>query len=112
MSDYEKEPLIHIHSQDFWHGTAYLVGNTEGLCKLINALIEAIANKSASAQAELICNDGEGYTLKIVCSDNDGILSKLAVPYTGVDAKEDNPEIIHPSELHEYNRQKTDNLNN
>lgn len=106
MSKYEEEPLAHIYAQAFWHDDAFIVANTESLCRLANAIVEAIASKSGEGKAELICNDGEGYTLKIIRADDEDTWDKLAVPYTASDAMEDNLEAIHPTILDERISQK------
>lgn len=100
---FEESPLVHIHAPTFWHDTAHIVANTEGLCKLANAIIEAIASRSGEGTAELICNDGEGYTLKVIRKDDEETWNKLALPYTDSDAKENNPEAVHPAKLTNFN---------
>lgn len=96
--EFEEQPLMHIHAQAFWHDGAFIVGNTESLCRLVNAIIEAIT-LSKEGTAELICNDGEGYTLRIIRCDDEKTWDKLALPYTDPDAAENNPEAIHPAKL-------------
>ncbi len=96
---FEEQPLAHIHAQAFWHDDAFIVANTEGLCRLANAIAEAIASRSGEGTAELICHDGEGYTLKIIRKDDEQTWDKLALPYTDLIAKENNPEAVHPAEL-------------
>lgn len=97
MSRYEEEPLAHIYAQAFWGDDAFIVANTESLCRQAFAIVEAIASKTG--KAELTCIDGEGYTLKIIRADDEDTWDKLALPYTAPDAMEDNVGAIHPTIL-------------
>lgn len=100
-----KIPLLHIYSQEAWHDDAFIVGNTEGLKALRDAINQALkrqSNRSQSVSGPVSVSDGEYYTTVIVKIDTDWQEEEwreLAVPYTWEHAKERNEKAKHP---HDY----------
>jgi hypothetical protein len=70
--------ILNIYGQYSFHTNARIIGNTEGLNALANAIQEAI-NKGQSSTLEednrtnnpLFASDGEGYKIIIECHDDD-----------------------------------------
>lgn len=51
-------PFIHIYSAGQWHGDCFIVGNTEALKRLRDAIDKALAGHVADTHA--YAGDGEG----------------------------------------------------
>ena len=86
---------LHIYGQDCWHSEAFILGDTEGLKALRDAIDKALATGQGFASA--FVNDGEGFFTAIAQVDKD-TLDKLAVPYTDKDigAREHREEALWP----------------
>ena len=80
--------LLHIHAQPHWHAEAYIVGNSEGLKALRDAIDKALENGHAATphdEKPVFVTDGEGYVVHVVKNDDkwDGeSWNKAALPYT------------------------------
>lgn len=70
----------HIYAQQDSHGEAYLVGDTESLKSLRDAIDRALAKDSSSFETS--SEDGEGYNVLIVkLEENDPKWDDLLLPY-------------------------------
>ncbi|MBD2471433.1 hypothetical protein [Nostoc sp. FACHB-145] len=64
--DLSKEyPFIHIYTQHKPRQPVIIKGNTEGLCVLLNAIINAIAYPQTNGIAEVFCGDAECYQVLV-----------------------------------------------
>lgn len=89
-----------IHAQTCWHQEAYIIGNTEGLIELRDALDKAISEGESSINTMNV--DGEGYII-MMGRKEDAEMDNLNCGYT--DKTLYNPqsvEIKHPSQLLNY----------
>lgn len=94
-----KQRLLHIYGQSFWHEPAFIVGNIQGLRALQKAIEQAIdeavdVKNPGTASAECFTNDGEGYIVFVVCDE--GNFEKRALPYTDEAAREKSPDTHWP----------------
>lgn len=86
-------PTIHIYSQQAHHDDAYIVCTKEGL-RALRVMLD-VADVKGAATFPAMCNDGEGYDLHIIVTEREDI----ALPYTGVFAKENRGNVVWPWEL-------------
>jgi len=100
--------LLHIHAQEQWHGEAFIVGNTEGLKTLRDAIDKALeaGHGVTPKEAGVFVTDGEGFDVHIVKNDDDWeseSWNKAALPYTDEIAKGNTPhnddQIIYPWDI-------------
>ncbi|MBD2452427.1 hypothetical protein H6G76_36095 [Nostoc sp. FACHB-152] len=60
--DLPKEyPVIHIYAQQKPCQPVIIKANTEGLCVLLNAIVNALAYPQNNSTAEVFCGDAECY---------------------------------------------------
>ena len=78
MNEY---PVVHIYGQHSHHMEAIIIGNKEGLQRLVNSLNYALEKIDNTGVIEVFCNDGEGYSISIKMVSKD-VIDKLPVPYT------------------------------
>jgi hypothetical protein len=105
-----KEPpirLLHIYGQGSWHDNIEIVGNTEALQALAEAIRYALLDRNAETEA--FVTDGEGFHVKIMLYDKpwsgtDG-WSNVPVPYSDEVAKDrrDYSERIGPYKIWDEN---------
>ncbi|MGC8489629.1 MAG: hypothetical protein ACP5QO_15625 [Clostridia bacterium] len=91
-------PLLHLHAQAVWHDPAYLVGNPEGLRRLVHAITEALA-EGHSTSAEVFVNDGEGFQVRVICDASPwegASWTRRAVPYTDEPARQTDATRVWP----------------
>lgn len=82
--------LLHIYSQLSYHTPAFIIGSHEGLVALREAIDKCLASNDIAETPSVYVNDGEGYKVYIKkeeFDDAESLAAKLAVPYTGEDAK-------------------------
>lgn len=87
---------LHIHGQQSWHDSAYIVGTREDLIKLRDAIDAAIGLEKKIAM--FYVNDGEGYDVMIYRVD-EHTAGRLAVPYTEEMAAEHASDKVWPWDL-------------
>lgn len=58
-------PFIHIYPQRKAHQPAIVKANTEGLCVLLNAIVNAIAYPQTNGIAEVFDGDAECYQVLV-----------------------------------------------
>lgn len=58
-------PFIHIYAQQKPHQPVIIKANTEGLCVLLNAIVNALAYPETHGIAEVFCGDAECYQVLI-----------------------------------------------
>lgn len=94
------EPYLHIYSPQQWHDDAYIVGNTEGLIALRDAINRALGEERKGGLAAFV-NDGEGFYGAVVrVDDKSEKFDLLAVPYVGEEyAKENRENAIYPHRI-------------
>jgi hypothetical protein len=81
----ETFPQLHVYAQTTWHDDAFVVGNRQGL-EALRAAIDA-ALSGGAGQAQPFVNDGEGFDAHVLLASEED-MAKLAVPYTGDDARD------------------------
>lgn len=89
--------IVHIYGQEFWHGSAYIIGNRSGMIALREALDQALATQDAQT-ATVSVNDGEGYFLNVHVTDESEAM-EIALPYTDEVAKEKKPKARWPCQF-------------
>jgi hypothetical protein len=111
-----KIKLLHIYPQYQWHCEAYIVGNTEALTELRDALNRAIESGKAETTGKkdgVFVSDGEGYDVVVIPVNEpweSETWNKLMYPYSdpiasGYVINEKGEETgwgkdrIHPAEL-------------
>ncbi|MCC5639820.1 hypothetical protein LC593_29140 [Nostoc sp. CHAB 5844] len=66
MSELPKEyPFIHVYPQRKANQPVIIKANTEGLCVLLNAIVNALAYQETNGIAEVFCGDAECYQVLI-----------------------------------------------
>jgi hypothetical protein len=80
---------LHIYAQPYNHSDAWIVGDTEALIALRDALNKLIdpplfGDKDTLAGVKSFCNDGEGYTTLILKVEDDIVWDQLTLPYNEV----------------------------
>lgn len=77
--------LLHVYGQDHEHEDVFVVGNTEGLQALRDAIDRALA-KQDNVDADLVfAGDGEGYMVFAIVNNaewDEARWQKLALPYS------------------------------
>ena len=65
--------ILNIYGQAFYHQEARIVGNTEGLTELRDAINQAILTSKARTGNDdpLFASDGEGYEVIVDCQNDD-----------------------------------------
>ncbi|MBD2468809.1 hypothetical protein [Nostoc sp. FACHB-145] len=58
-------PFVHIHAQQKPRQPVIIKANTEGLCVLLNAIVNAIAYPQTNGIAEVFCGDAECYQVLV-----------------------------------------------
>ncbi|MBC1238644.1 hypothetical protein H6G94_31045 [Nostoc punctiforme FACHB-252] len=58
-------PFIHVYTQQKTRQPAIVKGNIEGLCVLLNAIVNAIAYPQTNGMAEVFDGDAECYQVLI-----------------------------------------------
>lgn len=96
MSKVNWKSILHIYSQEQWHGNAYVVGNEEALKNLRDAIDAAL--EKGSGHASSFVNDGEGFYALVVKVD-DETAEKIMTPYQDEIAHDSRKEFIPPWEL-------------
>jgi len=91
-------PFMHIYSAGQWHGECYIVGNTEALKRLRDAIDAALAGHVGGTHA--YAGDGEGFQTIVVKHDSEK-WEQLAVHYTDAEvcATERREDAIWPHAL-------------
>lgn len=94
------EAYLHIYSQQRWHDDAYIVGNTEGLIALRDAITRALGEERKGGLSAFV-NDGEGFYGAVVrVDDKSEKFDLLAVPYVGEEYAQENREnAIYPHRI-------------
>lgn len=90
--------ILHIYGQMQWHGDSFIVGNTQGLKALRDAIDRALSDEGKGSMGAYV-NDGEGFYTAVVRVDNKDTLDKLAVPYQDEMAKDHRDEAIWPEQM-------------
>jgi len=85
-------PVVHLWQPLMWHCDQHIVGNKEGLRRLVDIINGAI-NTNGKSSTCLYINDGEGHDLTVECVEDTAL---LAVPYTDEIAKERSEKAIYP----------------
>lgn len=83
-------PLLHIHSQDWWHQPAYIVGNSQGLRQLLVAIERTLEEKKDQG-TEVFAADGEGYPVFVLLDDTPWTgdrWTRAELPYTDEAARD------------------------
>lgn len=94
-----KSPNLHIYSADSWHGECYIIGNTEGLLKLRNAIDKALEVGEIGC-ASAFASDGEGFATIVIKEEAKEVWDKLKVHYVDDMAKETRKkDVIYPGDL-------------
>lgn len=96
--------FLHIYAQDTWHCEAFIIGNTEGLINLRNAIDSAI--EKTKGKASCFVNDGEGFDVHVIKEDE--FFNELVVPYTDIVAREIRQNGKIPSLFHKEKLSKID----
>jgi hypothetical protein len=73
---------LHIYGQSIWHDHAFIVGNTEALTALRDALDAALQPGAAVGEVSMFTSDGEGYELKVYREEDGRYWDKSLLPYT------------------------------
>lgn len=79
--------IIHIYSQDHWHGDAAIVGNKQAL-RALKRLIDMALKEDDGVAADTVVEDsaGERYSLYVACYGDDRMY-ELHQPNSWYDAK-------------------------
>lgn len=80
-------PILQVYAQDQWHADLVIIGNKEGLQRLLKSVAFALVQEGNVLVRDPVCvSDGEGYDIEIRNLGNatlkDKRWSELAVPYT------------------------------
>ena len=65
--------LLHIIPQEWWHTSAFIIGNRAALEELKKAIEEALESPSGVGSGEFYPKDREGYSVYIACVSEDEI---------------------------------------
>lgn len=68
------DPILHVYGQDTEHEAVFIVGSTEGLRLLRDALDTAL--RAGNARVTPTCQDGEGFDLHCIVTDEE-----MRLPY-------------------------------
>jgi len=122
----EDPGLLHIYGQACYHDEAYMVGNTEGLKAVRDAIDKVIGPETDQFAAWVSVCDGEGYDLKVMKVDDPWSMNfefdeageitrwcpgapagsrweKIAYPYTDEDwGKESRDDALWPCKFWKY----------
>lgn len=97
-------PVLHVYGQAIWHDDVLIMGNTEALRALREAIDRALANDSGGfAKADVTAADGEWYWVMVLRNDHDWRAPEwqnAALPYTDEAARaaNDQPGVYWPHE--------------
>lgn len=69
--------LLHIYSQCYSHGEAWVCGDREALTALRGALDRVLTGPDRAAAMTSFTNDGEGYTTFVVLTED----TTISLPY-------------------------------
>lgn len=72
---------VHVYAQTHEHGDAFIVGSTNGLKALRDAIDRAL-NGEVDSVVGMMASDGEGYNLFIATEDKPFMWDQLQMPYT------------------------------
>lgn len=92
-------PYLHLYGQGQWHGDAYIIGNTEGLKALRDAIDRALNEERGASSLSAFVNDGEGFYTGVVKIDKPEDFDRLAVPYNDEIAQDHRGEAIWPWQI-------------
>ena len=75
--------LMHIYGPQHEHDSVFLVGNTEALQELRDAIDQVLREPYASVKIDLMVADGEGFDIVIIRKDKErSWWINLALPYS------------------------------
>lgn len=89
--------FLHVYAQSDWHSESYIVGTTQSLKALRDAIDQALQDETGVTES--MVNDGEGFDLVVACVDNLQEFDKLSVPYTSDVAQEHNAAAKDPWDM-------------
>ena len=103
MSD-DEDRLLHIYGQYQWHDDVQIVGNTEALRVLRNAIDMALEHGQAATLAFFV-GDGEGYQVTVAKNDSGWEeWGRFPAPYTSDYAQEKREGLPDPRYFPERRR--------
>lgn len=71
MADEQQKPLwLHIYGQYIWHDDVQIVGNTDAIVALRDALTESLEKGEAQVN-DVFAGDGEGYGVTVRVTDSE-----------------------------------------
>jgi hypothetical protein len=94
-----KNSKLHIYGQVYNHDHAFIVGNTEALTALREAIDAALETGSAVGTASSMAADREGYEVKVFREEDDSYWDKAKLPYTDNDIFVGSDNDISPWDL-------------
>lgn len=86
---------LHIYGQKWWHDEVVILGTTQALKFIRDAINEALKQNIGESDP-VMTNDGEGYTVRVVCTDDETLWPTYAKPYSDTDATGSNEGRIYP----------------
>lgn len=89
---------LHVYASPYQHESPYIVGTTEALFVLRDAISAAIVNKTSITVDDLLTNDGEGYSIVVKVLEEEKFL-QLMLPYPNDKDFDWSKSGIHPSEI-------------
>jgi hypothetical protein len=98
---------LHIYAQPYNHEDAWIVGNSESLTALRDAITRVLKGENTITGAKSFCEDGEGYATLVLRVEDDAVWKSLRPPYTEHDnvwcAGEDDGEGHKDCPKHPFN---------
>jgi hypothetical protein len=94
---------LHIYAQSSYHEHAFIVGDTESL-EMLRDAIESALNYDGIGMATSYASDGEGFELEVYREDGHAFWDKSRLPYTDEDAKDRSKDRITPWDLFKKHR--------
>jgi hypothetical protein len=94
-----KDPKLHIYGQSYFHEHAFIVGNTEALRALRDAIDDALETGTVVSGITAFTADGEGYEVKVYREEDKEYWDNASLPYTDRTIFSDRDDAIGPWDL-------------
>jgi N-acyl-D-aspartate/D-glutamate deacylase len=75
-------PILHIYGQEAWHDDVVIVGNHDGIKKLYEACVAALADEIELDDRTAFVNDGEGFGIYVAMVSEPKDILGLKTPYS------------------------------